>query len=174
MSVNWVTFQGEDVKEPYLLEEEFILKTYGEIALSLLCVPPSNKSWTSTSGKLYLTNKRLIYVPTTSTDDFKSFQTPICNLKDTKLNQPFFGANYYSGLVVPVQNGGIPSDAEMRLQFNEGGIFDFVESLQRLIQRYQEVGNVGHVQHLEPLPPYHRPSSSQDRPPLYDDAVRHA
>ncbi|EPY51061.1 WW domain binding protein-2 [Schizosaccharomyces cryophilus OY26] len=172
MSINWVTYKEGSFKEPLLLENECVFSHYNGIALSLLCNPPSAKSWTSTKGCLYLTNQRIIYITDEENNTFADFQVPISNIKDTKLNQPFFGANYYSGVVMPVKNGGIPSEAEVKFQFNEGGIFDFVECWNRLLQRYQEVDSASRVQHLDPLPPYHRPSSSQDQPPQYDEAIK--
>ncbi|WBW74945.1 WW domain binding protein-2-like protein [Schizosaccharomyces osmophilus] len=171
MSINWVTYKEGSLKEPFLLENECIFARYDGIALSLMCNPPSSKSWASTQGCMYLTNQRIIYITEEENNTFSDFQVPIGNFKDTKLNQPFFGANYYSGVATPVKNGGIPSEAEVKLQFNEGGIFHFVECWNRLIQRYQEVDSASRVQHLDLLPPYHRPSSSQDQPPHYDEAT---
>ncbi|CAB16255.1 WW domain binding protein-2 [Schizosaccharomyces pombe] len=171
MSINWVTYKEGSESDILLLENECMFDCFDGVAISILCKPPSLKSWTCTKGLLCLTNQRLVYIAKDTDCDFKDFQSPVANLKDTKLNQPFFGANYYSGTVMPVPNGGIPCEAEVKLQFNEGGIFNFVEAWNRLIQRFQEVDSVSRVQHLDPLPPYHRPSSSQDQPPHYEEAV---
>lgn len=41
---------------------------------------------------------------TSSTPDFRNLNVPIRNFKNWKLEQPWFGANFVSGVVIPVSH----------------------------------------------------------------------
>jgi hypothetical protein len=137
----------------------------------------------SDAGVVYITNQRLVYLPTTKTPELQSFSCPILNTQDTFVRAPFFGANYWTGLCKPVSGGGIPAAhtaVELRLTFREGGAFDFhtifEQIKERLYQAYQvarETGqstaqvNLNNV-HLDQLPAYQAAEEleEEDGPPI--------
>ncbi|MCJ1472149.1 hypothetical protein MMC13_000796 [Lambiella insularis] len=89
----------------------------------------------SSGGVAYLTNQRLVYLPTASTPQLQSFSAPILNLQDTHVSAPFFGPNVWTGILQPVKDGGIPIQhafVDFQLVFKDGGAFDFHESFQRI------------------------------------------
>ncbi|KAK4545912.1 hypothetical protein LTR36_002476 [Oleoguttula mirabilis] len=102
-----------------------------------------------TSGVLYLTNRRLIYLPDKTTDRFQSFAAPILNLHDSHVTAPFFGANQWLALLQPTQGGGItvPSTGvvEIKLTFKEGGAFDFHTQFERVKERLQQAVEVSRI-----------------------------
>ncbi|KAG9229335.1 hypothetical protein BJ875DRAFT_200972 [Amylocarpus encephaloides] len=105
----------------------------------------------SESGVVYITNQRIIYLPSTPTNELQSFSAPILNLQDTFVRAPFFGANYWTATVKPVPDGGIPathSAVELRFTFKEGGAFDyhtvFEQIKERLYQAYTIARETGH------------------------------
>lgn len=131
----------------------------------------------SDAGIVYITNQRLVYLPTNPTSELQSFSCPILNTQDTYVRAPFFGANYWIGTCKAVQGGGIPpthATVEIRLTFREGGAFDFHTTFEqikeRLYQAYsvaRESGqggataNLANV-HLEQLPAYEAAREVED------------
>ncbi|KAF4633448.1 hypothetical protein G7Y89_g4673 [Cudoniella acicularis] len=124
----------------------------------------------SDGGVAYMTNQRIVYLPSTPTAELQSFSAPILNLQDAYVRAPFFGANYWTSTVKPVSGGGIPptqSAIELRLTFREGGAFDFhslyEQIRERLYQAYTVARENGRSEtaavdmanvHLEQLPAY--------------------
>ena len=124
----------------------------------------------SDAGVVYITNQRLVYLPTNPTPELQSFSCPILNTQDTYVRAPFFGANYWTGLCKAVQDGGIPAAhpaVEIRLTFREGGAFDFHSTFEQIKDRLhhaysiaRESGQGGEANlnlaniHLEQLPAY--------------------
>lgn len=109
------------------------------------------------TGTLFLTNQRVIYLPTPPQAHFVSLSVPILHVKNGQIHQPWYGANYFQALVVPVAGGGIPLPAELKLTFNHGGVFEFSTMLQGLTDRIIETGEIP-VTH-EPLPAYSPPTA---------------
>lgn len=131
----------------------------------------------SDAGLVYITNQRIVYLPSSPTAELQSFSSPILKLQDTHVRAPFFGANYWTASCIPVANGGISpahSLVELRLTFREGGAFDFhtifEQIKERLYQAYTVVRETGqrgsHVDlanvDLEQLPAY-EPASEPAR-----------
>jgi len=82
----------------------------------------------SSGGVAYLTNQRIVYLPTTPTPQLQSFSAPILNLQDAHVSAPFFGPNVWIAVLQPVTGGGIPPQhayIEMKMTFKDGGAFDF-------------------------------------------------
>ncbi|RKP24268.1 hypothetical protein SYNPS1DRAFT_17457, partial [Syncephalis pseudoplumigaleata] len=77
--------------------------------------------YTAAAGHIYLTNQRIIYLPTPSLMGFQSLAMPLLHINQGKLTQPWFNANYFSCLVEPVYHGGLPAPSQVKLYFNEGG-----------------------------------------------------
>lgn len=94
------------------------------------------------SGTLYLTNRRIIYLPETPTEQFKSFAAPLLNIHDSHVALPFWGANYWAASLQPVQGGGIPMPKtgvlELKLTFKEGGASDFHNKYEVVRERLQQ------------------------------------
>lgn len=96
----------------------------------------------SDGGVVYITNQRLVYLPTNPTPELQSFSCPILNTQDTHVRAPFFGANYWTGLCKAVTGGGIPPAnpvVEIRLTFREGGAFDFHTVFEEIKERLHHV-----------------------------------
>ncbi|CAL3969176.1 hypothetical protein PZA11_006207 [Diplocarpon coronariae] len=125
----------------------------------------------SDAGIVYLTNQRIVYLPSSPTPELQSFSSPILNLQDTYVRAPFFGANYWVALCKPVAGGNIPSvhgAVELRLTFRDGGAFDFHTTFEQLKERVYQAytvaqesshrdaaGNIDLANvHLEQLPAY--------------------
>jgi len=122
----------------------------------------------SDSGIVYLTNQRIVYLPTNSTPELSSFSCPILNLKDTYVRAPFFGANYWTALVRPVAGGNIPPPhpyVELRMTFREGGAYDYHTLFEQIKERLNQAVTVAREDggaetvdyqrvHLEQLPAY--------------------
>ena len=145
----------------------------------------------SSAGIAYLTNQRLVYLPTKPTSDFQSFSAPLLNLHDTHITVPWFGPNAWQANVQPVPGGNLPSShaaIELKLTFNEGGAPDFHSNFERIKERLQQAveaardsgvtlnaaGFIGGVNmdsvHLEQLPTYEgsrndRVAPAPDEPP---------
>ena len=106
-------------------------------------------SLSSGSGLLYLTNRRIIFIPDKSTKDFQSFAAPILSLHDSHVAAPWFGPNVWTALLQPTQGGGIPTPAggvvEIKLTFKEGGAFDFHTAYERVRERLQQAVEVSRI-----------------------------
>ena len=96
----------------------------------------------SASGLLYLTNRRILYLPDKTTPQLQSFAAPILNLHDSHVTAPWFGANVWTALLQPTAGGGIPVPSsgvvEIRFTFKEGGAFDFHTAYERVRERLNQ------------------------------------
>jgi hypothetical protein len=54
---------------------------------------------------------------------------PFVSLRNIKLEQPIFGANYLSGELIAQPGGNWEGEAKWRLTFNRGGCIDFGQAL---------------------------------------------
>jgi len=147
------------------------------LALSTPNSFPGAQPWSvkSDGGIVYVTNQRIVYLPTTPTPELQNFSCPILNLQDTYVRAPFFGANYWTAVVRPVAGGGIPPShpyVELRMTFREGGAYDYHTTFEQIKERLHHAvslarddgRNVGSVAglggvdltgvHLEQLPAY--------------------
>lgn len=139
----------------------------------------------SSGGTAFLTNQRLVYLPTTPTPQLQSFSAPILNLQDTHVTAPFFGPNVWTGILQPVTGGGIPahhSYVEIKMTFKDGGAFDFHANFERvketLTQAVEEARESGRITrqsqgidlsavHLEQLPAYEEIGGYTPAPPTH-------
>ncbi|ELR09867.1 hypothetical protein VC83_06482 [Pseudogymnoascus destructans] len=181
MSINWVMVSPESTEPFVKLPNERILYR-SPIRTSLTLSSPSNthsstQPWSVSSdgGVAYITNQRIVYIPTTSSPSLTSFSCPILNLHDTYVRAPFFGANYWTASVRPVAGGGTPPSLaliDLRMTFREGGAFDYHNVFELIKERLYEavqaardagrnVGGAGGMDpevlqglHLEQLPAY--------------------
>ena len=106
-------------------------------------------SLSSASGVLYLTNRRIIFLPDKSTPQLQSFAAPILSLHDSHVAAPWFGPNVWAALLQPTQGGGIPIPptgvVEVKCTFKEGGAFDFHTHYERVRERLQQAVEVSRI-----------------------------
>jgi len=86
-------------------------------------------------GILVLTSARMVVINSKNLakSDFKAFDIPLALTFKEKFNQPVFGANYLSGNCKPLHNL-IPSDAEFKIWFMEGGCSKFLQGFRLTIK----------------------------------------
>ncbi|RMX78835.1 hypothetical protein D0869_08765 [Hortaea werneckii] len=106
-------------------------------------------NFTNSTGILYITSRRIIYLPEKPSKEFQSFAAPILNLHDSHCTAPWFGPNVWIALLQPVQGGGIPTPStgvlEIKLTFKEGGAFDFHTTFERVKERLQQAVEVSRI-----------------------------
>ncbi len=163
MSINWVMMQAGNSREiPFVpLPNETIEMSAGRVGMQLTSGKGypgnTNTDITSSTGTIYLTSSRILYLPDHASAEFKSFAAPIKNLHDAKIVQPWFGPNAWVTEVTPVHAGGLMQPTEAKLTFKDGGVFDFHMKFSTLRHNIHE----GIGAHAEDLPAY------QEEPPLY-------
>ncbi|KAF1930032.1 uncharacterized protein M421DRAFT_383306 [Didymella exigua CBS 183.55] len=148
MSVNWVMISTDGGYTP-LPGETTLYQSPQRTTLSLQSshrLPPAEAySQQCKNGVVYLTNRRMIYLPVTPTPTFRSFAVPILNVADSRVTAPWFGANKWEALVHPVTGGGIPpahAELDCTIEFKEGGAFDFHNTFERLRERLRQTIDV--------------------------------
>ncbi|KAK4554689.1 hypothetical protein LTR86_008191 [Recurvomyces mirabilis] len=156
MSINWVMLSPSATPPFTPLPNETILFTSPPRTGLNITTPghyPAKQqkpySLAHASGILYLTNRRIIYLPDKPTPTFQSFAAPILNLHDSHVTAPFFGPNVWMALLQPTSGGGIPVPVsgvvEMKLTFKEGGAFDFHTGFERVKERLGQAMEVGRM-----------------------------
>ncbi|KAL6902698.1 hypothetical protein GGI43DRAFT_382877 [Trichoderma evansii] len=138
------------------------------------CVPFQRKS---DRGALFLTNKRVIYIPSKPTQEpkFESFSAPILKFQDSTTSSSMWWGWVWKSDCVPVSGGGIPPEiprVEVKFTFSDGGMMEFNEAYVGLRERlfqYQEMrreldANAAEVPD-EPLPAYSVDGSGQQQQP---------
>ncbi|KAM4063026.1 WW domain-binding protein [Hirsutella rhossiliensis] len=137
------------------------------------CTPFHRKS---DKGTLFLTNKRIVYLPAKPTQEprFESFSAPILKFQDSSTSSSMLWGWVWKSDCIPVSGGGIPPDLpriEVKFTFSDGGMTDFNEIYIRLRERlfqYQEMRReMGPGADIpdEPLPAY-EPQRGQPSEPL--------
>lgn len=107
---------------------EIILLFVREVNLSFTTFPhPDFKG--AKKGSIYLTSHRIIFIDGSGAGNFKSISMPFTCIRNVKLEQPIFGANYLTGEVIAQPNGGFQGEAAWKLTFNRGGAIDFGQAL---------------------------------------------
>ncbi|CAJ2505313.1 Uu.00g127070.m01.CDS01 [Anthostomella pinea] len=175
LDASWVMLSRSGNIEP-LPHESILHKTKGRIGLSLTApnqpagIPPL--SIKSDSGTAYITNQRLIYLPASPAESFKSFSSKILGCQDGRMCSSWIGPWYWEASVRPVPDGNIPPEfprVNLKLTFKDGGSSEFeskfVELKARLhhaAQIAEESGQRNWVQtvHDEQLPEYTAPSGA--------------
>ncbi|KAI9505187.1 hypothetical protein GGI25_002241 [Coemansia spiralis] len=180
MALNAVMLE-RGTRHPVPLPEENFLYHCSGVKLELKSgagYPGDAVALSSPSGTVFISNKRIIFLPSTTTHEnstasvgLNSFTIPHVNLSDLKFVQPLFGANRFEAAARPVSGGGIAAPAVLTLTFKEGGGFDFVTIARKMSERIQETGEI--PPHEEELPVYDGPSAESpaypgaDGPPSY-------
>jgi hypothetical protein len=162
MSINWVmlTRDGEIVPIP---GEKILYTSRPRVVLEIstprelqVAEPFAIKS---TDGLAYITNERVIYLPASPTDRFKSFFSPVLNFSDTHVQSSWIGPWSWGGVVRPVPGGGIPMNIpriEVKFTFKDGGHHDFQTKFEWLKERLHHAQELGMTPgaNFEPPPPY--------------------
>ncbi|GAA5816838.1 hypothetical protein MFLAVUS_010372 [Mucor flavus] len=172
MSVNWVMLT-QDGRAPVPLPQEKMFFTQSHVKLVLDCNEtaggyPGNSEgyYESSNGTVILSNQRIVYLAQETSAEFKNLNIPILNFKNWKLEQPWFGANFVSGVVLPVQGGGLTKAGNLKITFTEGGAIEFTTILRNLLERIGESNEI--PREFEPLPAYQQPPPpADDLPPQY-------
>ncbi|CAO3635402.1 unnamed protein product [Cunninghamella blakesleeana] len=190
MSINWVML-SQDGRSPVPLPQEKMFFSQESVKMVLDCnensgYPGNTGGYWDRKGTVYLSNQRIIFIAKEPTQEFQSLNIPLLNLKQWKLEQPWFGANYIEGAVIPVPNGGLKTAGKLVLTFIDGGATEFTTIFHSLLERLAETNEM--PSHYEALPTYmpppppqqqqQQPSSSNhpssilpnELPPSYDEA----
>ncbi|KAG5982225.1 hypothetical protein E4U55_002170 [Claviceps digitariae] len=126
----------------------------------------------SDKGTLFLSNKRIVYLPAKPTQEpkFESFSAPILKLQDSTTSSSMWWGWVWKSDCIPVSGGGLPPDLpriEVKFTFSDGGMMEFNEAYIRLRERlfhYQdmrrEMGPGADIPD-EPLPAY---EASENQP----------
>lgn len=175
MSINWVMLHEHEgfVRLPH---EHLIYTSPPRTSLSLQPIGSYKGkdalSIQSGSGRIYLTNQRVVYIPVQKSNEFQSFSAPLLHIHDTHVSAPFFGPNVWQSLVQPVSGGGIPPSlpaVQLKVTFKEGGAFDYHNHFERIKERLQQAVEVSQESnrgarevdlstiHLDELPAYSGP-----------------
>ncbi|KAI9018000.1 hypothetical protein CLU79DRAFT_706275 [Phycomyces nitens] len=166
MSLNWA-MMSPDGQTPVLLPGEKVFFAQDSVKMVLDCnengYPGNSGGYWEANGTAILTNQRVVFAASSPTQQFQTLNVPVLAWKNWKLEQPWFGANYISGTLVPVPGGGLSKNGKLVLTFREGGAIQFTAMYRELLERMGETGQT--PQHCEPLPAYEGPSSGQTNYP---------
>ena len=95
-----------------------------------------------------MTTCRLVLLNSKNKDSpFKAFDIPLALLIKEKFQQPFFGANYIEGTVMPLMNI-LPGNSDFKFWMMEGGCNTFVHSFLSLVNGIRKNKNKGPDQNL--------------------------
>ncbi|XP_064621636.1 WW domain-binding protein 2-like [Lineus longissimus] len=117
-------------------------------------------------GRVYLTSHRVIF-NCKKTDHLQSFSIPFKCMREVKLEQPIFGANYISGTVIAETEGKWQGQATFELHFTHGGCIDFGQAM-------LEAGKRASRNRTRQPPPYSPPPAGPyyaAPPPAYAPAM---
>ncbi|MCP9266293.1 Postacrosomal sheath WW domain-binding protein [Dirofilaria immitis] len=113
------------------------------------------------SGNLYLTSHRVIFI-NRKNDSLRSFSMPFHCMKDVKLEQPVFGANFLKGIAIAQPGGNWNGEVTWKLTFSKGGCIDFGMAMLKAVDMAQRFRPHG-------APPAYAPPTGNyfSAPPAY-------
>uniref|UniRef100_A0AC34QT17 GRAM domain-containing protein n=1 Tax=Panagrolaimus sp. JU765 TaxID=591449 RepID=A0AC34QT17_9BILA len=82
------------------------------------------------SGAVYLTTHRVIFM-NQGAGNLRSFTMPFFCMRNVRLEQPVFGANYMKGTALAQDGGNFQGDVLWRMTFPKGGCIEFGQALLR-------------------------------------------
>ena len=91
------------------------------------------------TGQLYLTTIRLIFVADTPSSDFKSLDVPLLLIRNEKFNMPIFGCSNLSFMVIPQTSWGCGTQFNCKLEFRKGGAQTFLRIFWKVMSGVNEV-----------------------------------
>ncbi|KAI0638559.1 hypothetical protein C8Q77DRAFT_1091701 [Trametes polyzona] len=193
MSLNLATLSP--ARQPTPLPNELTIRTIDsgvELSLHIPDAPPTGPATSGGSGgskklketgRIWLTDQRLIFVadlPSKGAPSFQSLSVPLSSLLSTKFEQPRFGANYLSIDIRPSFGGGLVDGTRAEIRFKDKGLFEFTTSLEKTRERAIYMKRQS-AEEEEGLPAYSTPGPSgasspyvpgdipSENPPGYDD-----
>jgi len=113
--------------QPVPMQNEIFMLSRSGIRFS---AKRSSGKMESSSGVLYLTTLRMVYV---GEGDGKSFDMPLATVAAEKFNQPIFGANNMTGESPPLDNA-TADNWKWCISFRNGGVGTFLPFFFRLLQ----------------------------------------
>eukprot|EP00884_Botryococcus_braunii_P021645 jgi/Botrbrau1/8164/Bobra.357_2s0010.1 len=105
----------------------------------------SAKGKWDTTGVLYLSNMRLVFVAKKmdNATGLVAFALPLAYLRNDNFNQPIFGCNNLSGECWPAVDGGGPAGTlpphRFKIYFKEGGVGTFLPLYFRFVAYIREI-----------------------------------
>jgi len=155
MALNWamISQDGRSLV-PLPGEKVFFSQEKTSVVLDMGGGYPGNPGTYKAEGIAYVTNQRVVFVSRPALAHFKSLSIPLMNLREGRLQQPWFGANYYQAFVHPVEGGGMPCPGGLKITFREGGGFEFSTIFNEVKNRLYESEGHAPPDTIEPLPLY--------------------
>lgn len=149
-----------------------------DLKLSVPAAGSSAAKSLQATGRVYLTDKRLIFISHTSPKPaFDSLTVPLHAITSTKFEQPTFGSNYLAFAVRPSSEGGLTEGTTGELRFKDRAMFEFVALLEKTRERAIYMARQMEADD-ENLPTYTSPAEASsvsfmggvpvDNPPGYD------
>lgn len=83
----------------------------------------------------------MIFVSGKPEPDFYSFDLPILNLFNEKVEMPIFGNNYLKGSSTPYQDL-LPGNSHFKMYFNGGNSHTFISMLSKIIQEVRRANQM--------------------------------
>jgi len=108
-------------------------------------------------GKVFVTTHRMIFLTDDARDSMLSFAVAFMYIKDLRVEQPIFGANYLTGVAAAHPNGGFQGEVKFELTYSSGGAIDASRAL-------REVNSIFHRQN-QPPPSYGIAAANLYEPP---------
>ena len=99
----------------------------------------------------------MIFIAKPLTEQFKSFSAPFYAMKNLKLEQPVFGANYIKGMVAEEGKPDSPP-LTFNLTFKSGGAIEFGQAMDLAAKQAQRMAS----QTQFSAPPPYQPYQDQD------------
>lgn len=153
------------------VNEMFVLAREG-VEFEVDKVPGANGGHLKAKGIIYLSNVRMVFVPSKPVGNFTAFDMPLLHIHGEKFNQPIFFCNNISGNVEPVvpenQHGALYSTHSFKILFKEGGCGTFVPLFFNLInsvRQYNQHYGSGAEMRADPIQAAQTP---------VDEMMRHA
>lgn len=109
-------------------------------------------------GKVFVTTHRMIFLNNDQRDSLISFAIAFLYMKDLRVEQPIFGANYISGVAAAHPNGGFQGEVKFQLTYSSGGAIDASVAL-------REVNSIFHRQTQAAPPSYGMAAADLYEPP---------
>ncbi|XP_043567019.1 WW domain-binding protein 2-like [Chiloscyllium plagiosum] len=107
-----------------------ILLSFGNVQLTLQdmkTIPEAFKG--KKKGKVFLTQQRVIFIPSDQSKPMKSFSMPFNYMERCTVEQGFLVSNYIKGKIHAQPGGGWEGTATFKLSFNSGGAIDFGKAM---------------------------------------------
>ncbi|KAH7909449.1 hypothetical protein BJ138DRAFT_230392 [Hygrophoropsis aurantiaca] len=182
MALNWAMLDARRLPVP-LPNEHTIITVDSQVEYALAIpdrpqgtgnIDPRGVKRMKETGRLWLTDQRLVFTTPGGgklKPSFDSLSIPLPSILSTKFEQPFFGANYLAMDVKPSADGGLNDGTVLEIRFNDRGIFEFVNTLEKTRERAIYMKRQSSLEEDEGLPVYTSsagPSAHEDMPPGYD------